>query len=482
MKGSFKSTLLLTAVLAGLIGWYVLYEQKYRPQSEEKEEKTKQLVTLEKDQIQEVEITRIKNAPKEEEGATAHNDPNFKPEFETIKLKKSGTDWLITEPVSYPGDNSQISSMVSTLATTKQERVVEEKPKDLAAYGLKDPRVKVIARKDSGNPPQEVWIGLNTPVGSSAYAKVAGQEPVFKVSRALKNSFEKKPNDLRNRNIITTPRTEVTELEIQTNKENVVLKKDDKDNWTLARENFPADAQEAGKTFSAVIEARAKEFISEKAEKLSTYGLDKPAAKATLFLKDQNKITLLVGKVKDKFYASRTDKPQVFEVEKTLLERLEKPGSDYRSLTLASFNRYDVKHIKIVVPGAPEIELVKGDTGTWTLPSEVTAKVNANEVDSLLTALQDAKISRYGKAPKDKTGVKTPKLTIHLFEKSDKGETEKVVLKFDAVKGKEVLGERADLTVPFYLKSEDFAKFNNLNKQRFLQPEAKPSEKEPKKS
>ncbi len=482
MKSNFKSTLILTGVLVALMAWYFGYEQKYRPQSQEKEEKTKQLISIDKDQIQEVEFVRMKNAPKEVEGATPTVDPAFKPEFETVKFKKSGTEWLLTAPISDQGDNSQISSMVQILATTKQERVVEEKPADLNAYGLKDPRLKIIARKDSSSPPQEVWIGLNTPVGSSAYAKVAGQDSVFKVSRNLKGAFEKEAKDIRNRNIISTPRADISEIEIQNSKENVVLKKDEKENWTLARENFPADPAEANKTFNAVLEIKAKEFTSETGDKLAQFGLDKPIAKATLFLiKDKTKITLLLGKVKDKVYAKREDKPVVYEVEKTVLENLERTGASYRSLNIAHFNRYDVKRIKVEHTKDLVIEIVKGDNGTWTFPADAAAKINANEVDSFLTTVQDAKAARYGTVSKAKAGVKNPALTIHLFEKADKGEAEKVTLKLESLKGKEALGESAELPLPFYIKAEDFNRLN-LHKQRLVQPEAAAPEKEPKKS
>ncbi len=482
MKNNFKSTLVLTAILGVLIGWYFLYEQKYRPQAQEKEEKTKQLLTLDKEQIQEVEIVRMKNAPKETEGTPLAVDPSFKPEFETIKLKKSGTDWLLTEPISDAADSAQVTSMVSTLSTTKQERVVDEKPADLSSFGLKDVRIKVTAKKDSTTKPETVWIGLNTPVGFSAYAKVEGQDPVFKVSRNLKTNFDKEVKELRNKNIITTPRADISEFEIQNSKENIILKKDDKDNWTLARNNFAADASEANKTFNAIIEVRANDFASETADHLEKFGLAKPLAKATLTItKDKSKITLLVGKVKDKVYVKREDKPIVFEVEKSIVERLEKPAADYRSLNLANFNRYDVKRIKIDGPKSAIVELVKGDQGEWSIPTEATTKIKSNEVDTLLTALQDTKIERYATISKEKGGVKKPNLTVRLFEKSDKGENEKVVLKFDMLKGKEVLGERADIDFPFYIKGTDYIKFN-VNKEKFVQPEIKTEEKDPKKS
>ena len=153
------STLIMAGVLIALSAWYVLYEQKYKPDQKEKEEQTKKLISLEEDQVSEVKLTKLKNPPSESSPTPVSN-----PEYESIELKKTGKDWFIVKPVQTKGDNTAITALLSSVCSSKQERVVEEKAKDLLVFGLKDPALKISLKKDANSPAQEVWVGVNTPV------------------------------------------------------------------------------------------------------------------------------------------------------------------------------------------------------------------------------------------------------------------------------------------------------------------------------
>src|SRR5437868_5000828 len=122
MQKSLRKTLILFVVFLGLSAWYVFYEKEAKPKKTEAEEKSKQLINLNQDEIQEFVIHRF--------DAKSTNT-------ERVKLRKSGADWNILEPVQDQADTSVVTSMLSSLTTTKQERVVEEKPKDLDTFGLK---------------------------------------------------------------------------------------------------------------------------------------------------------------------------------------------------------------------------------------------------------------------------------------------------------------------------------------------------------
>ena len=51
--------------------------------------------------------------------------------------------------------------------------------------------------------------------------------------------------------------------------------------------------------------------------------------------------------MKDKVYAQIQGKPTIYEVGKDILEKVEKPGSAYRNMQLAIFNRFDIQRIKL---------------------------------------------------------------------------------------------------------------------------------------
>ena len=485
MRKSFNTTLIFMGILIVLMAWYLAYEKKMKPQAKEAEEKSKQFVTLDKDQIQEIVIERMTNAPAEGVTPTA----NFFPTYEKTDLKKTGQDWQIVSPLQDGTDSATLSGMVSAITTTKQDRLVEEKPKDLEPFGLKNPLIKIRIKKEASGKVEEILIGANTPIGFNSYVKTSASDSVYRAPRSLRTAFDKPLKDLRNKALFSIARADITEAEIQTPKESLILKKEDnKDEWTLAREGIPADVNEWNKTLNVVIDSKATDFpeVDTKAsgKALVPFGLSPARTHVTLTRKDKSKFTLLLGQANGKSYAKREDKETIFEVDKDVIEKAERPASSYRNLQLSQFNRYDVDRIKLQ-NNRGALELVK-EGGNWKLPADDKAKIDNTKVDTLLTKLQDIKIDKYLTEKSLKVTETTQSLMVRLFEKStsspsaknpaDKSlEKEKVILKFGKPKTGQVLAARNDLPLPFVIKEEDF-KTLNLSKQDFIQKEQKPVE------
>src|SRR4051812_14163942 len=106
MRKSLQQTILLLGVCTALLVWFFGYERGYRVKKELKEEKGKILVTLDKDQIQELEIERLTNPLPE--GTLYPVD--FKPVYDTVKLRKSGSDWNLFHPLQDAADSSVVTS------------------------------------------------------------------------------------------------------------------------------------------------------------------------------------------------------------------------------------------------------------------------------------------------------------------------------------------------------------------------------------
>jgi len=474
VKKSFRSTLILLAVFIALVAWFQIYEKRVKPKQAEADEKTKQLVTLSKDDIQEIDITRLKVQPPDD--APPGTEPPSK-ETSKIVLKLAGKEWNLAEPVQDSADGGTVNSMISTITSTKHERIVDENPADLTPYGLKTPRLTITVRKGGSTTAETVKIGGNTPTGFSSYAQVGNAPKVYRVPRSLRTNFDKQVKEVRNKTVISGwTRADISEVEIQNKKENIVLKKPnpDKEEWNLARDHVPADTTEWNKTLNAILEVKAVDFPSEDGKELGKYGLSSPTARIVLTKgKENKKLAIRVGKVGEKVYLTRDDRTIVYEVDKDLLSKIETKSEQYRSLRLANFNRFDVKRIKLE-KGKDIVELLKEEKTGWGFPTDPSAKLNSTKVDSLLTQLQDIKLTRYltPGAPK----VTSPLLTIRVFEKKGTEEKEQVSLLFGKTQGKLVPVNRSDLDLGFLIKEEDFAKLF-LSQKDFIQapePKAEP--------
>ena len=71
-----------------------------------------------------------------------------------------------------PGSSSTISGVLSAVSTLDSDRIVEDRPADLAAYGLAKPAVEADVTTKDGKT-TKLMLGDNTPAGASTFPMVA---------------------------------------------------------------------------------------------------------------------------------------------------------------------------------------------------------------------------------------------------------------------------------------------------------------------
>lgn len=457
MPQRYRQSVILLGVMFAAFAWYFGYVKYWRARSHDQEESGKQIVSLKKDDVQEIEVTRITNAP---DGLERPAD--FVPITVKMKAKKVGKEWRLLEPVEDLADNGTLDAMISTLVSAKHERVVEEDPKALGTFGLDQPAV-IVTIKGAG-PAETVKIGANTPVGYSSYAIAHGQKAVWRISKSVRTSFEKDEFALRNKLVVPVTRADLSEVEIQAKGSSHIVKKESGDKWMLVREGIPADDTEWSKSLNLWLDARAITFPDTKGKKLSTYGLEPPRAKLT-FTKatDGAKVVLALGKAtvdkRERYFAKRLDKDTVFEVDKTALEAAEQPVTELADRQLSRFNRFEIARVKVTRKDG-NFELVRDEKGSWTFVAPKTdKKVEATRIDALLTKLQDTKVTKY-EPTKPKLSPQAVATTIQLFAKKGTEVKEAVTLRFGTKSGKLVPGDRSDASAPFVLDTTAFAPFD----------------------
>ncbi len=476
MKKSVNGTLILFGVFAILLGWYLIFEQKVRPERDKKQEDAKHLVQLDRESIQELEIERLK-APSAADKASPDAS-----KYEVYRLKKTGADWNLVTPVDDEADSATMGTLLAAFTSTQSERTVDENPKDLAPFGLKEPILKVRARKDSSSPWTEVRVGGDTAVGFNSYVQMGDKPAVLTASRNLKASFDKDPSALRNKKLFKISRGDINSLEVQTPRETFVLAKGEGEDWLLARQGLPADAGEVNKTLNAIVEAKAKSFADDTGKQTAKFGLSKPAATAIVTVgREKKKVTLFLGrlsipKMGDLYYVKDSEKAAIAEVEKELPERLLKPAADYRNLQIAKFNRFTVTKIRVEHKKEP-VELVKKGND-WQVPGDTAFTVDGAQVDTFLTNLQDSKATDFIPMKTAQSDLKSPELVVRLFEKEGDKEVEKHTLTFGRRFNK-IVASRTGLDLAMQIKVDDYMKLNLAKPDFAKKPEKKAEQKKP---
>lgn len=325
MRG-LTSTVVLLLVLAGL-GAYIYFVDSKRP-APGTETKPKAFEVA-GDQIEEIEIKGT--------------------DGQTTRLRKTDDKWTMVQPVEADADPGEVSSITTNLSALDIQRVVDEKPADLATYGLNPPKVEVAFRAKGRKDFQRLLLGEKTPTGGDLYAKRPEESRVFLASSYLESTFNRTPFDLREKSILKFESDKVDGLEIRQGPTTLQFAKSGSVEWKIVKPIMArGDYGSIESVVGRVSMEKMQKLVASEATDLKKYGLDSPVAQVIVSA-GSTKATLAIGKTEEGMvYAKDASRPIVFTVEEPLLAELKKPIGDYRRKDLFDFRPFTAKVVQIV--------------------------------------------------------------------------------------------------------------------------------------
>jgi hypothetical protein len=112
--------------------------------------------------------------------------------FRSVKEKDTIASWTMTEPIKGNMNDSALSPMLEALANTTVVDFVDDKPFDLAQYGLDAPAYEFEFGTETAGT-YKLSMGDEKVKGSTIYAKLDSSDEVFTVSMSSYNAFLDKP-------------------------------------------------------------------------------------------------------------------------------------------------------------------------------------------------------------------------------------------------------------------------------------------------
>jgi hypothetical protein len=397
MRG-LKSLAILVVVLAGL-GAYIHFVESKKPAGGETGGGPK-VFSVKADAIDELTVK------------AANGD--------RTTLKKNNGTWQITAPMAAPAEEAQVSGIVTNLASLENERTIEENPKDLAPFGLAEPRVEV-AFRSAGGKEQRLLVGDKTATQSSLYAKLPGEKKVFLISSSFDATFNRNTFDLRDKSILAFDRDKVDRLEIQHDTTAAALVRAGNE-WKIERPvQAPADYGTVEGLIGRVQTAQMKGITAQEAADLKAYGLDKPVATFTAGL-GSSRATLLIGGPAETgaVYAKDASRPMIFTVESSLLDELKKPADDLRRKDLFEFRPFSATAIEIAREKETfAFEKTKGPgkdaEEKWRQTKPAARDVDSSAMETLLSKLSNLRAQSFVETgPKVKTGLESPAMVVSV--------------------------------------------------------------------
>src|SRR5687767_2470888 len=201
----------LLAVLAGAVYW----SERTKTAEESKDSSASKLVSIKDEDLSRLEIRRLGAEP-------------------VVVERGKNNQWQMKSPEPLRLDQDAVSSLVTSFTGLTQDRVIDEKPTDLSAFGLGTPSIEVTATAKNGTK-QTLLIGDDTPTGSGVYAKLDNQPRVFTLSTGTKSSFDKTARDLRDKRLLTFDSEKLTRVELNSKGTAIEFGKNNQNEWSIVK-------------------------------------------------------------------------------------------------------------------------------------------------------------------------------------------------------------------------------------------------------
>jgi Domain of unknown function (DUF4340) len=358
-KGLLIAVVLL-AVLGGLTWWS---NKSQADKAKTPTDTVTKLLTIPDDQFQEIKIKKVTD--------------------EVLSLKRENGKWQMTAPKPMAADQDAAGSMVSALANLNADKVVEEKAADLKPYGLDIPTLDVqIVRKDGKT--DRLLIGDDTLNGSGAYAKLANNAKVVTVGTMTKTSLDKRPDDLRDKRLLTFDADKLSRVELAAKGPSVEFGKNGQNEWQIVK---PRPLRADGSAVDGLVSKLkdAKMDLSE-AEAAKKFGAATKVATVTVTDAGGTQ-TLEVRRDKDKNVFTKSSAVEgLYKANADLADALEKGVDDFRNKKLFDFGFSDPSKVEVKGTGYTKV----GDK--WTANGKTMDNAS---VQTLIDKLRDLAATKF---------------------------------------------------------------------------------------
>jgi hypothetical protein len=387
---------------------------------------------------------------------------------EAIRLAKIDGSWRLTTPFDAPADGPAVDSILGSLETLEAEEVVVETTDDAAQFGLEPPARTVSVVLEGEDDPRRVEFGGTAPGGSAVYARTPSSPRIYTVASLVESSFDKKPFDLRDRDLLHVKRDDVRTLEVAGPEGDYALARTDAGDWVFTK---PV-ATRAGRwsvdgLLGTLENLRFESVATEAADSLGPYGLDRPVRSVRIMLADGTSRTLEIGSPageadEGKFHARERDTSLVAVVSGAIVTDLEKGLGELRAKKLLEVATYDTVGFDVVSGGTTKTfakSSVEDDEGLgqtrWTRTAPDEAELETTTVEDALFKMGGVEIQAFVDEPSDlqEYGLEAPvaRVTVRAkavswIELGRKGEeyfarrnADDAVLQLDPVKAAELI-------------------------------------------
>lgn len=353
---------------------------------------------------------------------------------ESFELVKSGGEWMLESPVRGRADKTKAEAVARTLTSLYVSEFETDKPASLWTYGLDRPRLtatvtteRTIEKKGdptSTNPAEtqpsvekkqeQLVLQFGSPTdakGEYYFARIGGEDPVFRVAKSAFTDAGPKLNDLREKQIARIDTAKSRKIEVTIGAQSFVLEK--KGNQWHYADGTEAEVSLVEDLLKAMRDLKVTEFPNR--DTLFGVNVDKPRAKVSVTQEGEPApVTLLVlgqtASQKNAYVKIATDDSIGVVPEESVASLLAEPIS-YRKRDMVTFVRDHANRIEVTRGG--ESALLTKTGAAWAMVSPIAAPADTDAVRDLLTDLSALRAKKVvGKGDAARFGLDKPAVTV----------------------------------------------------------------------
>lgn len=377
-----RGTLVAALLLAGLVTYILLFEREPLEESSDGEK----IFPVATDSIQSITIERVEGEAREGPSETG-----------LVALSRDGETWRMESPLEAKADESEVEILLQNIGNLEKRRTVAEASEvALKDFGL-DPasvRLSVGFRTESGEA-YRLRFGADTPTGVNQYALREDENKVLVIASHLSRNFDLSAWDLRDKAIFRPPeKLDVMELQVRRPAGELSFSKID-GLWYLTRPiRARADRYDTEAMAKRLLGGEMEEIVAEEATELGPFGLDQPETVISIQLagdESSEPYLLSLGSEKegDRF-AMAGHRPQVFLIDRTLIEGLDKDVLELVSKKLFDYSAFQVVTLELgTADGGHRVYQREGEEEAvrWIQTGMETQEVERAPVENLLYKL-----------------------------------------------------------------------------------------------
>jgi hypothetical protein len=402
---NWKTIAVLLVLILGFGGYFYYDAYRLAPAREKQEAAKGRLWTIEPKDVQALTIKR---------------------QGDTLRIKRADNGWEILDPVKARGERGPIDEVVTSLATVRVDREVASNPPKLAEFGLDPAAAEVRLDVNGRSEPLVLLVGAKSPTGAWVYAKEGGKPAVVTLSEITARDVARPVGDFRDKTIVAFDRKNVSAIDVDVDGNRFSVAADEPGKWRIVTPTaYRADGDMVAGFLDKLESGKVKEFVADQPAQSAASGLDKPS-KVTLWLgrdKDRSSKTILFGNIdpaKQAVYLMREGESGVMLVPQDIWTALPKTVAALRDKVVVPY-AYD-KATRVALESPRGVVTLEKDGSDWKITAPEPLKADSGAVSNLLWKIRDLRATGFlADAASDiRRYLAKPEVTVRIWEEGGK--------------------------------------------------------------